>query len=83
MNEKDALVEQTINQRDAYRAVPEDFPIMREGEPAFHGQDSPQLRKQGAKSRGKSQMTGTAPRATSVDDAGAPKTDGIREAEGA
>jgi hypothetical protein len=79
----DELIQLSANQSDCYRAIPEDFEIMRDGDPAFHGQDSTRLRKQRAKDHGKSKLTGTAPRATSVNDAGAPRTEGIDGAEGA
>jgi hypothetical protein len=76
-------IQLSANQSDCYRALPEDFKITRDGDPAFHGQDSRSLRKKTAKDRGKSKLTGTAPRATSVNDAGAPRTEGIDGAEGA
>jgi hypothetical protein len=83
MKEKDEVIELSANQTDCYRAIPEEFEILRDGDPAFHGQDSTHLRKQRAKDHGKSKLTGTAPRATSVNNAGAPHTEGIDGAEGA
>ena len=76
MKEKDTLVPQTDEQRDTYRALPEQFEIVRDGDAVFHGQRSDEIQKASDSDCGR-KFTGTAPRATSVDDAGAPHGDGM------
>jgi len=73
MKEKDTRVPQTDNQRDPYRALPEDFKITRnvgDGEDEiFHGQASDAIHKESDRYCYR-RFTGTATRATSADDAG-------------
>ncbi len=74
--DKDKLCVQTDSQRDPFRAMPEDFQIVRDDDEVFHGQDNAKLRKQD--DHGKSKVTGTGqPRATRPDDAGPTHTDGF------
>ncbi len=76
MKEKDVLISQTDSQRDPYRALPQEFPIVCDGDEVFHGQDNAKLRKQD--DHGKSKVTGIGqPRATRPDDAAPAHSDGF------
>jgi len=71
-NEKNEVVEQSSNQRDPYRARPEDFQIIQKigdgKDAAFHGQSSEELRQQCAE-RNMGSFRGA-----NVDDAAPPKS---------
>ncbi len=81
-SENNQVIKLSRAQSDPYVALAEDFPIVEDGTP-FHAQcgsnkrEYESLLKESEKLNTKSPFTGTAPRATSVSDAGKPHTDGM------
>jgi len=85
-SEKNQVIELTAAQSDPYLALPEDFTVVEDGVP-FTGQrgdnkrEYAQLLVEAEKLNSKSPFTGTPARATSVNDACKPHTDGADREE--